>query len=283
MNYCHSYHAGNIADVFKHAVLLKVLESLRRKDTPFAVLDSHAGAGAYRLKPPGEYEQGIGPLWAERRQWPAFAGYFAMIERLNGPGPLRTYPGSPLLIAESLRDQDRAVFLEREAGEFRALRNALRGRKRIRVGEEDGWRGIQGFAPPPENRGLVFIDPPYEHGDDYAQIAPTLAQALKHWRNGIFLIWYPIKAHAPVESLHAALGALGAPGYAVEFLTLPPDVEQRLNGSGLAIFNPPWQLREMLATELPPLAARLAGRDGRPQLRFREYAEGKTTGELAGR
>jgi 23S rRNA (adenine2030-N6)-methyltransferase len=271
VNYRHSFHAGNIADVFKHAVLCRVLEALARKDTPFAVLDSHAGAGAYRLKAPGEFEQGIGQLWPEREHWPALERYFTLIERINGPGPLRDYPGSPLFIAESLRAQDSAVLFERQHEECRALRSALRGRKRIRIGAEDGWSGIKGFVPPPENRGLVFVDPPYERADDFARIAPALAQALKRWRNGIYLVWYPIKTRAPVEALHAALATCGAPGYAVEFLTLPTDVEQRLNGSGLALLNPPWQLRETLAVMLPPLATRLAGRDGRPQLRFRDY------------
>lgn len=284
MNYRHQFHAGNIADVFKHIVLTFALEKLRAKDTPLCVIDTHAGGGLYRLRGPGEYQQGIGRLWPVRADWPGLTPYFDRLLPYNRRG-LSAYPGSPLLIQGLLRAQDRAVFVERQPQEAAALRDNLRGagmhecRERrthrsgrgargIAVHEADGFAMLKALVPPGENRGLVLIDPPYEKPDEFEQVAAALRDAHRRWRNGVYMVWYPIKARAPVTRLLAAAGALGAEGWAVEFLTLPEDVPQRLNGSGVLFLNPPWQLDAALRAELAPLAAFLAGPDGRPQLRF---------------
>jgi 23S rRNA (adenine2030-N6)-methyltransferase len=273
LNYRHSYHAGNIADVFKHYVLTRVLQSLQAKETSFCVIDTHAGSGLYRLEAPGEFENGIGRLWPVRAAWPALADYFAAIERLNPDGCLRVYPGSPCIIRDYLRPQDRAVLLELHPQEAADLKANLGSRTRnIGVHHTDAWSGLKGFVPPKENRGLVLIDPPYEQKDEFDRIVLSLARALKHWRNGIYLAWYPIKGRRPVEQFYAALRGLGAAASAVEFITLPQDVEQRLNGSGLVLINPPWRLQEDLSATLPPLAVFLAGAGGRPEVNFLDLA-----------
>ena len=267
MNYRHHFHAGNIADVFKHLVLIRVLEALRLKETPFCVIDTHAGSGLYRLQAPGEYEQGIGRLWPARPDWPWLGGYFALLAPLNRK-QLTAYPGSPWIIRALLRRQDRAVFFERQPEEATALRDNLRGSRGITINEADAWAALTGLLPPKENRGLVFIDPPYEKPDEFDQVARALRLAHTRWRNGLYLVWYPIKARRPVEKLHEAVRALGAEALAVEFLTLPEDVPQRLNGSGVVLINPPWKLEEALRAQLPPLAVFLAGPDGQPRVRF---------------
>lgn len=273
MNYRHSYHAGNIADVFKHYVLTRVLTALQVKEPPFCVIDTHAGSGVYRLEAPGEFERGIGRLWPERAAWPGLVDYFAVIERLNPDGRLRFYPGSPFIIRDFLRPRDRAVLLELHPQEVADLKaNLGSGAGGIGVHHTDAWSGLKGFVPPQENRGLVLIDPPYEQKDEFQRIAQALTRALKHWRNGIYLAWYPIKGRRPLEPFYAALRALGAAASAVEFITLPLDVEQRLNGSGLVLINPPWRLLEELRTTLPPLAAFLAGSAGRPAVNFLDLA-----------
>ncbi len=273
MNYQHAYHAGNVADVFKHCVLIEILRSLQKKPAPFCVVDTHAGSGIYRLKPPGEYEQGIGQLWPERERWPALADYFAVIEKFNGRGPLKHYPGSPLIIRTFLRAQaptsrDRAILMELHPEEFKKLKENLTGTKGVAVHHTDGCNGLKAFVPPAENRGLVLIDPPYEEPGEFKRVVLVLTRALKHWRNGIYMAWYPIKARKPVTEFLQAIRALQAKAMAVEFLTLPTDVEQRLNGSGLIIINPPWKLLQHLKTLLPPLALRLAGPTGTPQTAF---------------
>ncbi len=267
MNYRHLFHAGNVADVFKHLILVRVLEALRFKETPFCVIDTHAGSGLYRLQAPGEFEQGIGRLWPARPQWPQLAAYFELLTALNSSG-LNVYPGSPWIIRTLLRPQDRAVFIERHPEEAAALRDNLLGSRGITINEADAWAALKGLVPPRENRGLVFIDPPYEKPDEFEQVARALRAAYTRWRNGLYLVWYPIKARRPVEKLHEAVRALGAEALAVELLMLPEDVPQRLNGSGVILINPPWKLEETLRALLPPLAAFLAGPDGQPQARF---------------
>ncbi len=267
MNYRHHFHAGNVADVFKHLVLTEVLRALATKETPFCAIDTHAGAGRYRLKAPGEFEQGIARLWPARAQWPGLAAYFALLATLNEKS-LAVYPGSPLIIRALLRPQDRAVFLESHPEEAAALRDTLSGSRGITINEVDAWAALEGLLPPRENRGLVFIDPPYEQADEFNRLARTLKAALPRWRNGIYLAWYPIKVRRPVEQLHERVRALGVQALAIEFLTLPEDVPQRLNGSGVLLINPPWKLEQTLRALLPPLAEFLAGAQGAPRVQF---------------
>ncbi len=267
MNYRHRFHAGNVADVFKHHVLGELLRALAAKETPFCVIETHAGGGLYRLKAPGEFESGIGRLWPVRTEWPELGGYFSSVAAVNGK-TLENYPGSPLLIARHLRAQDRAVFIEQHAEEAADLRDNLRGRPRIAIHEGDGLAMLKALVPPPENRGVVFIDPPYEQTDEFKRLAESLSAACRRWRNGLYAIWYPIKARSPVQRLHAAARGLGVKALAVELLTLPEDVPQRLNGSGMLLLNPPWKLEEHLRRVLPPLAVFLAGSGGIPQTHF---------------
>lgn len=267
MNYRHQFHAGNSADVFKHLVLLQVLDSLRAKETPFCVIDTHAGSGHYRLQVPGEFEQGIGRLWPVRANWPGLSTYFALLAAQDAKA-LTVYPGSPVIIQSLLRQQDRAVFFERHPEEAAALRTNLRGYRGITINEADAWAALVGLLPPKENRGLVFIDPPYEQADEFNQVARALKDAVRKWRNGIYCLWYPIKTRRPVEQLHERVRGLGCEALAIEFLTLPEDVPQRLNGSGMLLLNSPWKLEEKLRVQLPPLAEFLAGAGGAPQVKF---------------
>jgi len=267
VNYRHRFHAGNIADVFKHLVLVQVLGALRAKDKPFCAIDTHAGSGLYRLRKPGECEQGIARLWPARKAWPFLEHYFAPIAALN-PRELTVYPGSPWLIAAALRGQDRAVFVEQQPDEAAGLRDNLRGRPRIAIHEADGFAMLNALIPPVENRGLVLIDPPYEKPDEFVLAAQALQGAHRRWRNGCYLLWFPVKARRPVEQLYASVRAMQADALAVELMTLPEDVPQRLNGSGLIAINPPWKLEETLRSQLPPLAEFLAGTGGAPQVRL---------------
>lgn len=278
MNYRHSYHAGNVADVFKHYVLTLVLHTLHKKPAPFCVLDTHAGSGAYALGSTGEFEAGIGVLWPEREKWPALADYFNVIEQLNGPGPLRRYPGSPLFIRAALRASDRAVLVEWQPQEYAQLKALLHEAKNSAVHHADAWQSAKAFIPPREQRGVVLIDPPYEHADEFERVLTLLRHGVKHWRQGVYLAWYPIKNSKLIEKFYRAASDLAVPLHAVEFTTLPTDVANRLNGSGLLLINPPWPTLDTLREVLPALALRLADKAGRGRVTFAELAMGAPQG-----
>lgn len=276
LNYRHAFHAGNAADVFKHMTLCAVLARLAEKPTPFCVTETHAGAGMYVLAAGdagAEWQRGIGRIWTQRREWPAFAAYFALVARLNPvKGGLQAYPGSPLFVRDALRAADRAVFIEQQPDEYGVLRANLRRSRRVAVHCADGWDTGLAVLPPRENRGLVFVDPPYEAANEFKRVVAFLDAALARFRNGVFLVWYPIKSPLAVTRLHAAVRSLTrdarVPACALELLTLPEDAANRLNGSGFVMLNAPWQLPETLRDALDPVAAALAGPQGRPAVRL---------------
>jgi 23S rRNA (adenine2030-N6)-methyltransferase len=278
MNYRHAYHAGNVPDVFKHVTLCATLARMVEKPAPYCVVETHAGAGVYRLDTGGEWEKGIGRFWHDRGQWTAFRDYFSVIESCNRGSRFLFYPGSPLFIQRFLRARDVAVLCELEPGEFAALRENVGQSKGIAVHHADGWDTGLAALPPHEKRGLVLVDPPYEQPADFRRAADFLARALKRFRNGVYLLWYPIKSPLAVARLHSAVSELakesGVTACALELLTLPEDVQNRLNGSGIVMINPPWKLAETLRTELEPLAQALAGPSGLPAARVRDLRSG---------
>lgn len=266
MKYRHEYHAGNFADVHKHVTLLAVLTALRRKDKGFLYLETHAGRGAYDLSgPSGESASGIGRLQAQRPSDSAaeeIRSYLARIELLRRErGEPRLYPGSPLLAASELRVVDRAVFIESLPPEARALERALsaqaQGRAHIKIQTGDGFELMRAWLPPRERRGLTFIDPPYEESrQDFERTRHAAAEALRRFQTGVVAIWYPIKDERDIAAWHAALAAeLDCGMLAAELSLYPRDSRVALNGSGMLILNPPYQLAERMAIWLPQLHA----------------------------
>jgi len=275
MNYRHLYHAGGFADVFKHIVLSLVLARLAAKETPFCVLDTHAGIGRYDLQLPeaqktGEYRQGIGRLLPVPDAPPELSPYLDLIRSLNPDGGLRWYPGSPLLEQRLTRPQDRLVLMELHPEDARDLRRRFADDPRIGVHHQDGYLGLKAFLPPKERRGLVLIDPPYEARDELAQAATALQAAHRRWPTGVYLLWYPIKDRPPIRRFHAGLKAAPVPKMlAVELLVQADDSPERLNGSGLILVNPPWQLDRTLKSLLPWLGDKLQQAKGaRTELRW---------------
>lgn len=262
MNYRHIFHAGNFADVFKHAVLSLLLKSLARKDAAFCYLDTHAGAGRYDLsyapaQKTGEYRDGIKRLW-HGSAIPDLADYLAAVRALNDGDALRYYPGSPRLARYFLRPQDRAVLLELQPDECAQLKAEFAGDRQVLVREQDGYAGLKSFLPPKERRGLVLMDPPYESDDEYDRAIEGLRLAHERWDSGIYALWYPIKNRPPVERLHRRLVATGIRKILLaEFCPWPEDTALRLNGCGMAVVNPPWKLDETLYRLLPALLALL--------------------------
>jgi 23S rRNA (adenine2030-N6)-methyltransferase len=256
MNYKHIYHAGNFADVAKHVGLLFCLDALKRKDAAFFVLDSHAGRGYYDLQAAeaqksGEAERGVQRLIANSLDNGSLAGYFAAIRARRGKR-LPRYPGSPVLIAQELRTQDRALFIELMPAEARAVDREIESRGRIRTEIADGYAALKAFLPPEERRGLVLIDPPYESLDELKLMLLAFADAYRRWPSGIFLMWYPIRSAAQRSMVHARFEALRIPKMLLADLAIhPDDAGLGLAGSGLLIVNPPYgadqHLREAYA------------------------------------
>ena len=252
MNYQHIYHAGNFADVAKHAGLVYCIGALQRKDAAVFVLDSHAGRGYYDLQAPqaqtsGEAERGVQRLIETSLGEPQLAGYFAAIRARRGKR-LARYPGSPALIAASLRPQDRALFVELQPAEARAVEREIESQGRVRTEIGDGYAALKAFLPPDERRGLVLIDPPYESLDELKVMLQAFAEAYRRWPSGVYLIWYPIRSAAQRGMVHARFEALRIPKMLFADLAIhPDDAGVGLAGSGLVIVNPPYGTDEHLS------------------------------------
>jgi 23S rRNA (adenine2030-N6)-methyltransferase len=281
MNYRHAFHAGNFADVIKHAVLARILVHLREKPQPFRVIDTHAGAGLYDLAGPqasrsGEWRAGIGRLSTAAVAPAARAlltPYLDAVARLNSVGKLRRYPGSPLLALSLMRPQDRLIACELEPQAAAALANNLRADRRAKAIAIDGFMALNAYVPPKERRGLVLIDPPFEERDEFARLAKSLEDAHRKWATGIFLVWYPRKDPQSTQTLATRIKSSGIAKLLRAELDLGGD-PARLIGAGLLIVNPPWRLNEELAVLLPELA-RVLAQDERPQTRIDQLASGR--------
>lgn len=251
MNYRHIYHAGNFADIAKHVALLYCLQALQRKEAPLFALDTHAGRGVYDLQAPeaqksGEALRGVQALVAKGLGNPALAQYFTAIRAKRGKR-LPRYPGSAALIASILRAQDRAIFNELLPAEARALEREVESLGRIRTDIADGYAALKALLPPPERRGLVLIDPPYESIEELKTMMQAFAQAYRRWPEGVYLLWYPIRSAVQRAGVHARIEALRIPKVLCADLALfPDDAGIGLAGSGLMLVNPPFGADEFL-------------------------------------
>jgi 23S rRNA (adenine2030-N6)-methyltransferase len=258
MNYRHSYHAGNFADVLKHIVLALCLSYLQRKEGGLCILDTHGGAGLYDLtseeaQKTGEWMRGVGCLNAAPST--AIPADLALYLDLVRPDlQLNSYPGSPLIITRMLRPQDRLIAAELHEPTFNALESVLNAHKGARAVLMDAYECARAHLPPKERRGLVLVDPPFEEKDEFEKLARQMQQWKKRWATGVFLVWYPIKAHLPVAALHDAARITGLPRtWFAEALVLPRSQTDTLTGCGLIVFNAPFTLPERVEALLPYL------------------------------
>jgi 23S rRNA (adenine2030-N6)-methyltransferase len=265
MNYRHVFHAGNHADVLKHVILTRLLVHLNGKAKPYRVIDAHAGVGVYELDgveagKTREWEGGIGKMSAPFA--PEVEALLTPWREVNaalnfGSGTL-LYPGSPEIAARMMRDDDRMVVNELHPEDGAMLSTHFRRDRRVKVMQLDAETCVKANLPPPERRGLVLIDPPYERKDEAAKAARTLAEGLRRFASGIFMLWYPLKAKADDAICRDAARALGAPAtLAVELRIREAFKEGGLAGSGVIVLNAPWKLDDELSVLLPALAERL--------------------------
>jgi 23S rRNA (adenine2030-N6)-methyltransferase len=271
MNYRHAFHAGNFADVVKHAVLVRILVHLRAKPAAFRVIDTHAGAGRYDLGGPeagrsGEWRQGIGRLLTAAVAPAAralLAPYLDAIAGCNGAGRLTVYPGSPALAQSFLRAQDRLIACELEPQAAAALARNLEGDRRCKAVAIDGWTALNAYVPPKERRGIVLIDPSFEDAGDFSRLAHALEAAHRKWASGTYLVWYPIKERDAPDALARRLRRSGmAKILRAELTVAAARDSDRLGACGLIVVNPPWTLADELQILLAELAAVLSDKRG---------------------
>jgi 23S rRNA (adenine2030-N6)-methyltransferase len=256
MNYRHAFHAGNFADCVKHAALVWCVRAIQRKPTPAFFLDTHAGPGRYDLagqeaSVTSEWLRGIFRL---REAPPAPLADFVALAASGGED---VYPGSPELLARLARAGDRVAACELHPDDAALLRRNLRGRAQVHA--RDGYAALAALLPPPERRGLVLIDPPYEQPDEFTRLFEAIATVHARFAGGVVLAWYPIKDFSAPRALHDALREAGLPDLvAAELWLREPLDAARLNGCGLVVKNPPFGF-ELAAREiLDALLARLS-------------------------
>jgi 23S rRNA (adenine2030-N6)-methyltransferase len=266
MNYRHHFHAGNFADVMKHALLTQLVHGLQKKEKGFLYLDTHAGRGAYDLsvaatgdtlarKP--EWPNGVGRLTGRGDLPLAVAEYVTLVEKfdasrragaeggLGGDGGIKFYPGSPWFVRELARAQDRLALCEKQPGECAVLKEEFLFSARTTVQETDGYGAVRAMLPPPERRALVLIDPPFEAQDEFAQVVAALREGLRRFPSGVLAVWYPLTERARVDDFFAELRLLRPPPtLAAELMIAGYASPMKLKGCGLVVINPPWQFEQ---------------------------------------
>ena len=275
MNYRHAFHAGNFADVMKHAVLARILVYLTQKDAPLRFIDTHAGAGRYDLASAAarrspEWRDGIARVLKASPPAPIarlLAPYLQAVGPHDAGGMPASYPGSPAIAQALLRPQDRIALCEAHPEERETLVAALGRDSRLSIVGTDGYVALNAYCPPKERRGLVLIDPPFEEPDELKRVEEALARAIRKWPTGIYAAWRPIRDVVADARFLNAVAALGAPNILRLELDVGPGEagahgQAPLARAGLLVVNPPHTLFAEARTLMPWLAALLA-RNGR--------------------
>lgn len=261
MNYRHSFHAGNSADVVKHSLLIALVRALQLKQAALTLIDTHAGCGLYDLggdeaQRTGEAMQGVRRAFADPN--PLLNDYRAAVQAVNVGGEPHLYPGSPQILAQLLRPQDLLILNEKHPEDAYALRGVMRN-TRAAVHERDAYELWLAMLPPRTPRGVVVVDPPYEQPDERARITATLAAAHRKWAHGVTVIWFPLKDRATHWRWVMQLRKLGIPKLLrVEHWLYDSEQPGLYNGAGLFIVNPPYAFTQALPPLLEALRAALA-------------------------
>jgi 23S rRNA (adenine2030-N6)-methyltransferase len=267
MNYRHVFHAGNFADVFKHAIVARILVYLMRKDAALRYLDTHAGIGKYDLgseqaEKTGEWRDGVARV--AKAKIPAdidalLKPWLTALGPLDEAGRPAIYPGSPMLAQRLLRPQDRMTLCDLHDQDVRVLGRNMGKDLRIKVIRIDGYMALKAYVPPIERRGLVLIDPPFESTDEFTRMRDSVIAAWRKWPTGTYALWYPVKDSAAVDGLHDGLAAAGIGRILrAEIDVGLAEATGKLSGCGLAIINPPHPLFDEIKTLAPWLAKTMA-------------------------
>ncbi len=259
LSYQHGYHAGCFADVIKHLTLSRLLNYMVMKEKALFYLETHAGRGLYDLKSTqslktDEHSQGISLIWSHKKEFSKlFNPYLQTISKANTHHELRFYPGSPLFALEMLRLQDRLFCSELHPREFEHLEALPRQGKRVFISHSDGMADMNALLPPPERRGLIFIDPSYEIKTEYRQVPKAIKNAYERFSTGVFCLWYPLINEQFHDQLLRGMKNSGVKSsLRIEFNLNNPK-ELGMKGCGLWIINPPYVLEEEMSLILQQL------------------------------
>lgn len=255
LSYRHQFHAGNVSDVFKHAILTRLLLALAKKDKPFFYLDTHAGLGRYDLTHPwsqktAEWRHGIGRVWARADAPAALQPYLEIIRAENPDGHLHCYPGSPWIARQLMRPDDRLVLCELNKDDCAELKTVFASARHTAIHNQDGFQAIRGYLPPKERRGLTFIDAAFDQADEFGRITRAVKEACTRFATGMIAVWYPLMAPAAMQAFARSLQSIGLPKtLQLELSVYPEDWTAHIRGSGMIVVNPPFGLDR----ETPPL------------------------------
>lgn len=270
LSYRHAFHAGNHADVLKHAIVVQLLQYLGKKDKAYWYIDTHAGAGAYALREGyatknAEFDTGIGKLWGRSDLPPMLSDYVDEVAALNPDGNLRFYPGSPYLAWRLMREQDRMRLFELHSTEIDVLRHRFHDAgRRVMIYAGDGFDGIKPLLPPPPRRAMVLIDPSYEDKRDYSRTIKCVEDGLQRFATGTYAVWYPQVTRPESQRFPEQLKRLQDKNWLHVSLSVkrPPHDGFGLFGSGMFIVNPPYTLVAALKETMPWLVKTLGEDDG---------------------
>ena len=267
--YRHLFHAGNFADVFKHCLLCRLVLALEKKDTPFFVLDTHAGIGRYDLTHEwalknAEFRDGIAQIWGRLNVPGAFKPYFDAIRGENAGDALRFYPGSPRIVRRLLRPLDRLVLVELNKKDCASLGSLFRGDRQTTVHLLDGYHALKTFLPPNERRGLIFIDSSFDRAREFDRLTQGLKDAHRRFATGVYALWYPLMEPLAMRAFERAMGETGISKILqLELCVVPEGFSDTMRGCGMLVVNPPFgfsaEAQEMLRWLQPLLSRRGEG------------------------
>lgn len=272
-SYRHAFHAGNHADVIKHAIFVHILQYLNRKETPYWVIDTHAGAGIYDLRSDwasqnNEFDSGLDRLLGADQMPELVEQYLLAVQHFNTDGFANFYPGSPWLALWAMRKQDRLRLFEKHPTEIEVLTKNLTTMSRtmqrqVTLYDKDGFTGLRALLPPPPRRAVIIIDPSYEDKADYRRTLNAVNEGLKRFATGCFVVWYPLVQRPEPQQLVRSLEHLPDTNWLHVSLAVrkPQPDGYGLHGSGMFVVNPPWTLKDSLDSALPWLTEKLAQDD----------------------
>ncbi|MEO7728949.1 MAG: 23S rRNA (adenine(2030)-N(6))-methyltransferase RlmJ [Burkholderiales bacterium] len=244
--YRHLFHAGNFADVFKHALLAQLVLGLAKKDKPFCCLDTHAGIGLYDLthdwaRKNAEYKTGIELVWSRKDAPPEMSPYLDAVRAVNTGAKLNYYPGSPRIVRGLMRAHDRLALTELNKRDFETLEKLFAGDRQVQVRLLDGYQALKALLPPPERRGLVFIDSSFDRAQEFKRLTDGFVEGHRKFATGVYALWYPLMDALAMQGFERRVTATGIPKILqIELAVRDLGITGSVRGCGMLVVNPPF-------------------------------------------